>query len=131
MSYLAWKHLHVGAATLSLAGFLLRGWWMAQGSPRLQQRWVRVAPHVVDTALLLSALAMLSTFVAAGLPAWVVAKLLGLLAYIALGTVALRRGRSRAVRLVAFAGALLVASYIVGVAFSKQVAGPLAWLEGR
>ncbi|WP_119153658.1 SirB2 family protein [Caldimonas tepidiphila] len=130
MSYAAWKHLHVSAVVLSLAGFVLRGWWMASGSPMLGRRWVRIVPHVVDTLLLASALVLLSYFLAAGLPAWIVAKIVGLLAYIALGTVALRRGRTRGLRLAAFAGALLAAAYVVGVALSKHVAGPFAFAFG-
>lgn len=129
MSYLAWKHLHTSAVALTLAGFALRGWWMWSRPAMLQRRWVRIAPHVIDTLLLASGIAMVSYFFAtAGLPDWVAAKIVGLLAYIALGTVALKRGRTRGVRLAALAGALLVAFWIVGVAFTKQLAGPLAWL---
>lgn len=129
MSYAAWKHLHVGAVALSLAGFALRGWWMASGSARLHSRWARVAPHLVDTLLLASGIAMASYFFgSAGLPGWIGAKLVGLLAYIALGTVALKRGRTATVRLLAFGAALLAAGYIVSVAITKQAAGPLAWL---
>lgn len=131
MSYLAWKHLHTTAVLLTLLGFALRGWWMWREPAMLQRRWVRVAPHAVDTLLLASGVAMVSYFFAsAGLPDWILAKLAGLLAYIALGTVALKRGRTRTVRLLAFGGALLAAAYIIGVAVSKQVAGPLAWIGG-
>lgn len=131
MSYLAWKHLHTTAVLLTLTGFALRGWWMWRRPAMLQRRWVRVAPHVVDTLLLASGVAMVSYFFSsAGLPDWILAKIVGLLAYIALGTVALKRGRTRSVRLLALGGALLVAAWIVGVAFTKRVAGPLAWIGG-
>jgi uncharacterized membrane protein SirB2 len=43
-----------------------------------------------------------------------------LLLYIVLGSIALKRGKTRASRLAAFAGALAVFSYIVSVALTKQ-----------
>lgn len=115
------KALHVACAALSIAGFALRGAWMLADSPRLQQRVVRVAPHVVDTVLLASAL-WLAWFLgeAPFVHGWITAKVLALVAYIALGMVALRRGRSKAVRSAAFAGALAAAAYIVAVALTRD-----------
>jgi len=66
----------------------------------LARRWVRVLPHVVDTALLASAIALA---VALGqyplVNGWLTAKLAGLLAYIVLGSIALKRGRTRKIRI--------------------------------
>lgn len=125
MSYLAVKHLHVTAVAISLAFFALRGAWMLADSRLLRARLVRVAPHVVDTVLLASAVWLA---IAAGqypfVHGWVTAKVLGLVAYVALGTIALRRGRSRAVRALALAGALATAGYIVAVALTKS---PAPW----
>ena len=121
MDYYALKYLHMSCAALSGGLFLLRGCWMLFQPARLQQRWVRVAPHVIDTALLASAvtLAVLSGQypLAQG---WLSAKVLALLLYIVLGTVALKRGKTRAVRATAFAAALACFGYIVAVAVSKQ-----------
>ena len=58
MNYFALKHLHVTFAVLSGAFFLLRGIWMLSGSTLLQRRWVRIAPHVIDTLLLASAVVL-------------------------------------------------------------------------
>ncbi len=121
-TYALVKNLHVGCVLLSGAGFALRGAWMLQGSPLLAQRWVRVLPHVIDTVLLASAIAlalMLEQYPL--MQGWLTAKLIGLVVYIALGTIALKRGRTRAVRLAAFGGALLVFAYIVAVALTKSV----------
>jgi uncharacterized membrane protein SirB2 len=60
--------------------------------------------------------------------AWLTAKLAGLLAYIGLGIVALRVGRSRPVRVACWLGALATAGYIVSVAMTKDPRGFLAWL---
>lgn len=121
MSYLALKHLHVTCAALSISLFLLRGFWMLRESPALQRRWVRIAPHGIDTLLLASALVMV--FWSGQYPfvqTWLTAKVIALLAYIALGTIALKRGKTKPVRTAAFGGALLVFAYIVGVAVTRN-----------
>ncbi|MDP3440409.1 MAG: SirB2 family protein, partial [Azonexus sp.] len=86
MSYLLLKHLHVTCVVLSGLGFCLRGWWMLRDSPRLSQRLARVAPHVIDSLLLGSAIMMA---VLSGqypfVQGWLTAKFLALLAYILLG----------------------------------------------
>jgi uncharacterized membrane protein SirB2 len=122
MNYLLIKHLHITCAVVSGSFFVLRGVWMLRQSELLQRRWVRVVPHVVDTALLGSALTMvaLSGQYPLVLP-WLTAKVLALLVYIVLGTVALKRGRTRAVRSAALVGAILAFGYIVAVALSRQV----------
>lgn len=120
MSYAALKAIHVGTVIASYALFLLRGAWMLQNSPLLRQRWVRILPHVVDTVLLASAVLLALTirqypFVAP----WVTAKVLGLVLYIVLGTIALKRGRTRGMRVTAWIAAQLVFFYIVSVAITK------------
>lgn len=122
MDYLALKHLHMACAALSISLFMLRGMWMLQASSMLQQRWVRVLPHLVDTVLLGSAitLAVISHQIPFAQP-WLGAKVTALVLYIALGTVALKRGRTRRIRATAFAGAVLTFAYIVAVALTRQV----------
>lgn len=121
MDYYALKHTHMTFATLSGALFLLRGLWMLSGSARLQQRWVRIAPHVVDTLLLASAIGLVVWSGQYPLQApWLSAKLLALVIYIGLGTVALKRGRTPRVRALAFAAALACFGYIVAVALTKN-----------
>ncbi|MES2300439.1 MAG: SirB2 family protein [Pseudomonadota bacterium] len=122
MDYFALKHLHMSFAATSGMLFLLRGCWMLQESPMLNRRIVRVLPHIVDTGLLATAitLALWSGQTPWGQP-WLGAKVLALFVYIGLGTVALKRGRTRAVRIAAFAGALATFAYIVGVALTKHL----------
>ena len=59
MSYLFLKSFHIISAMMTISGFLLRGFLMLRESEMLQHRFVRVAPHVVDTVFLLSGIAML------------------------------------------------------------------------
>ena len=125
--YLVLKQLHQSMVATSLALFVLRGAWMMRGSPMLGARWVKVVPHVVDTLLLASAIGLAWTlgqypFV----DAWLTAKLLALVLYIVLGSMALKPGRPLRIRVLAFGAALLVFAYIVTVALAHDPRGPLA-----
>jgi uncharacterized membrane protein SirB2 len=121
------KALHVACAAASLGGFVVRYALMLAGSPLLRTRAARIAPHVVDTALLASAIAL--AWMAGAVPlrdAWLTAKILGLLVYIVLGSIALKRGRTRAQRAIAGALAVVVFAFIVSAAVTKSGAGFLA-----
>ena len=105
-SYLALRHLHLTAVTLSLALFALRGLWMLVDSPQLQRRWVRIVPHLIDTVLLASAIGL--TLILQQYPfvdGWLTAKVLALIVYIILGSIALKRGPTKPVRAAAWVAA--------------------------
>ncbi len=111
-------------AVISIAGFILRGVWMMTGSALLEKRLVRILPHVVDTLLLVTAIVLMVMVSQYPLTAgWVTAKVVGLVVYIVLGMIALRRGRTLGIRVVAFAGAILVFAWIASVAVSKTPSG--------
>ncbi|WP_310491411.1 SirB2 family protein [Dechloromonas sp.] len=121
MSYLALKHLHVTCVVLSGLGFCLRGWWMFTESPLRQHRLTRILPHIVDTLLLGSALSM--AWMSGQYPfvhGWLTAKLFGLLAYILFGMMALKRGRTLAIRVRYFGLAVLAYVFIVSVALTRN-----------
>lgn len=120
-SYFWLKHLHMTCAGLSLSGFILRGYWMQQQSPRLQHPLTRTLPHIIDTLLLLSAIGL--TLILGQYPftaPWLTAKVSALLLYILLGSLALKRGRCLRTRVIAFYAALAVFGYILGVALSHS-----------
>jgi uncharacterized membrane protein SirB2 len=121
MDFAALKAIHIATVAISYALFFVRGIWMLTGSPLLERRWVRVVPHVNDTVLLAAAIWM--TIILQQYPGthgWLSAKVAGLIAYIGLGMVALRRGRTRRVRLAAWIAAQLVFAYIVAVALAHD-----------
>lgn len=120
--YMGLKHLHMLCALLSITGFTLRGIWMLADSPLLQKKFVRIAPHIIDTLLLVTAFSL--AFMINQYPffaAWLTAKLLALVLYIVLGVIALKKGKTKAVRGVAFVLALVTFAYIFGVARTKDV----------
>jgi uncharacterized membrane protein SirB2 len=115
------KLVHVSAVVLSGAGFVLRGVWMLRDSPLLRARLTRILPHVVDTVLLGSAIGLsLRIYQYPFVHGWLTAKVLALLAYIVLGSLALKRGRSRQVRIASYVLALAVFLYIVAVAITRS-----------
>lgn len=94
---------------------------MLSGSSLLQRRWVRTLPHINDALLLASAIGLASmSHQYPGQAPWVSAKVCALVVYIVLGTLALKRGKTRPVRALALAGALLTFAYIVAVAITKN-----------
>ena len=128
-AYLLAKDVHVACVILSLGGFVARGLLMLAGSPLLGTRVVRIAPHVVDTLLLASAIGL--AWMLRQYPfvhGWLTAKVLGLVAYIVLGAIALRRGTTKGIRAAAFVAASATAFYIVSVALTHDPRGFLLWL---
>lgn len=121
MTYLALKNLHLATLTITLVLFLLRGAWMMADSPRLQARWVRIVPHVNDTLLLISGIALAVLIQQYPLVhGWLTAKLFALIVYIVLGTLALKRGKTKSQRVAAWFAALLVFGYMVAVALAHD-----------
>jgi uncharacterized membrane protein SirB2 len=121
MSYIVVKYLHMSCAALSGSLFLLRGVWMLRDSRMQQQRWVKVAPHLIDTLLLGSALVMV--FWSGQYPfeqPWLTAKVLALVGYIVLGSIALKRGKTKAIRTWALVASLALFAYIVAVALTRH-----------
>lgn len=117
--YMALKHTHLLLVALSLALLVLRFVLSLKGSALLQRKFLKIAPHVVDTLLLLSAVGLMITinqypFVTP----WLTEKFIGILAYIALGVMALK-GRTLALRVFAFVGALGWLVLVVKVAITK------------
>jgi uncharacterized membrane protein SirB2 len=121
MDYLLLKHFHMSCAAFSGSFFFLRGMWMLGDSPLLQRRWVKTVPHLVDSLLLASAIALaIWSHQYPGPMPWLTAKLVALIAYIVLGAVALKYGRTKPIRAVAYVAALTTFGYIVTVAVTKN-----------
>ena len=121
MDYALLKMIHVGSVIVSYTLFFLRGIWLLQDSKNLRQRWVKILPHVVDTILLTSAVALAMTIQQNPLEhSWLTAKLIGLLLYIALGMMAMRLGKTRQTKIIAWIAAQCVFIYIVLVALTKS-----------
>lgn len=125
--YLPIKTLHISLALLSLTGFVIRGWWAIIGSSHLQLHWVKIAPHLVDTLLLTTAiLLMIILGQHPGNQAWITTKLIALVFYIGFGTLAIKRAPTAKSRAIFFALAILTFVFIIGVAITHH---PASWLR--
>jgi uncharacterized membrane protein SirB2 len=128
-TYLVAYYTHIIAVCLSGSFFLLRGIWMLQESGLLQKKFVRVAPHIIDTVLLLAAivLVVLTEQYPITHP-WITVKLLALVAYIGLGVFALRRGKTKTARVIYLIAAIATFGFMVSVALSRNALGLLSYL---
>ena len=132
MDYPFVKWIHESAVALSFIGFFARGIGMLTEAAWVRGRAARTSPHVVDTILLLSGVALAWMLRLSPLDApWFLAKLAGLVVYVGLGTIALRRGRTPRQRMMAWIAALITFGYIVSVALTKDPLGLLVFVHGR
>jgi uncharacterized membrane protein SirB2 len=129
------KTAHVLAVLCSGALFLLRGALVQAGAPAAA-RVAMAAPtrylsYAVDTALLTAALMLLTILPAAVFAnGWLWVKLALLVAYVVLGTLALRRGRTPAARRACYVAALAVFGFMLTVARAHQPLGAFAGWVG-
>lgn len=127
--YALLKTIHISCVLLTIAGFLLRAYWMQSGSSLINHRSTRIAPHIIDTLLLASGIALIFEInLAVMSQSWLFAKIAGIIVYILLGLFAMRFARTRHARMLAFVTALAVFAYVAGTAVAKSPASWLAYL---
>lgn len=124
------RWVHVGAVIASGFLFMVRGLAVNSGA-----RWPMAAPtrylsYGIDTVLLVSALTLITIlqqypFV----QSWLTVKVVLLTVYIMLGTFALKRGRTRSVRIACYLAALLTYGFIISVARAHHPLGFIHWLR--
>jgi uncharacterized membrane protein SirB2 len=124
MNYFFIKQLHMSAAVLSIFFFVVRAYWSVTNSGLLQRKFVKIAPHVVDTVLLACGVILAGMLGAAAMQPWVLTKIVLLVLYIGVGTVAIKRGKTATTRGVAAVIAIGIFAYIIGVAIRHD---PLSW----
>jgi len=121
------RRVHIGCAFLTIVLFTLRGGLMMADSPWQRTAVLRYLPHAVDTVLLTTAL-MLTTVIhqypfAVG---WLTTKVVLLVIYILLGSVAIKHGRTKRVRVTAFIAATATVAFLVTVARAHDPLGIFA-----
>ena len=124
--YLIIKNIHVTFATLTIVGFVLRAYWRMSGSDLHQNRAMKILPHTVDALFLATGIWLIMMLDINPLQhPWLLAKFAAIFAYVGLGMVAFRFGRTARTRSLAFVGAVASFAFVVGVALSKS---PMSWL---
>jgi len=115
------KIIHLTSVTLTIIGFVVRGILLLRESPHMQAMWVRKAPHIIDTVLLASGIALAWVTHQSPLEQpWLAIKLLALLLYIGLGLVAFRFAKTAALQLTSWLAAIAVFGFMVSVAMTKN-----------
>lgn len=129
--YLALRSAHIGLALLSVTIFIVRGGLMLADSPARHSPWLRYPSMLVDTLLLTAAL-MLTTVIHQYpfTTGWLTMKVALLVVYVVLGSIALKRGRTRSTRIAAFAAALLTVGFLFTVARAHHPLGFIAGASG-
>ncbi|SHG43427.1 Uncharacterized membrane protein SirB2 [Marisediminitalea aggregata] len=119
--YMMAKHLHMTAVGISVLLFVFRFIYGQMNPSFLQQKWVKVVPHIIDTVLLGSAIwlcVILSQYPIVN--SWLTAKVIGVIGYILFGLLALK-SETPVKKWGGFAGALIVLGVTAKVAITKQV----------
>ncbi|MBV1904447.1 MAG: SirB2 family protein [Pseudomonadales bacterium] len=115
------KSLHVLLAYITVMGFIARFFMHFACWSVARSRWLKVLPHLVDSLLLILGVSMAYQMGISPLGQdWLMAKLVGLLAYIVFGVMALR-GTNEKLRWIGFVAALASVCYIFAVACTKQI----------
>ena len=88
---------------------------------RLQIKWVKIAPHIIDTILLVSGISLIIITKQYPLQEpWLLAKLVALVAYIGLGTMALKRAPTKQLKLLFLSLAIATFIYIASAALTRD-----------
>lgn len=123
------KLAHVSLALASGGLFAVRGAAVILGAAAAMHAPVRYLSYAIDTALLIAALALLATLhLNPFTTPWLAVKLAFLVAYILLGSLALKRARTRERRVLAFGAALLCFAMMYSIARTHDPLGLLARL---
>ncbi|WP_310566342.1 SirB2 family protein [Hydrogenophaga sp.] len=117
--------LHITLVTLSVSLFAARGLGVLAGQAWPMRDWARGLAPVIDSLLLLAGgtlwwLLQLNPTQ----QHWLLAKLVLLIVYIVLGTLALKRAPTRGARAACYVAALAVVGFMVGIALAHH---PLGW----
>jgi uncharacterized membrane protein SirB2 len=122
------KILHLTTVVVTISLFIIRGIGLFGQAGFMQQRWVKIVPHVNDTVLLVSGFLLAVQIGQYPLvDAWLTAKLLALVLYIVLGLMVFRFARSRTQQIGYWLAAIAMLIYIIGVAIRHN---PMSWLSG-
>jgi uncharacterized membrane protein SirB2 len=115
------KEFHVALAFVTVAGFVARAALAMANNQLRNTKLVRIAPHVIDTLLLVFGIALAVQLSLSPVSnGWLMAKIAGLIDYIGCGVMTMRATRTP-LRLIGFVGAIASVGYIFAVAYSKQV----------
>jgi uncharacterized membrane protein SirB2 len=116
------KIIHVTCAILTVMSFTVRGFWMIRNYHLLQSKPVKIIPHIIDAVLLLSGIILVMAYYRNLFQhEWLLIKLVGVVLYIITGSIALKYGRTKMVRILALIVAWCLLAVIITIAMTRDV----------
>ncbi len=123
------RHAHIGLVITSGTLFALRGIGLLAGAKWSMRPAVRMLSVLIDVALLGAALWLLAILQLNPFAVpWLATKIALLVLYVVLGTLTLKRARTRSARALWFAAALAVFGFMLSVAVAHHPLGALLWI---
>ena len=122
------KTFHIFVALLSGSLFALRGGFSLAGARWPNAAVVRYSSYAIDTALLTAAL-MLATILPGAMFAngWLTVKITLVVLYVVLGVFAMRRAKTKRMRVASYVAALLVFVSVYAIARAHDPLGFIRW----
>jgi uncharacterized membrane protein SirB2 len=115
------KHFHMTLALLSVLLFTIRFVWTMLNSAQLEKKWVKIAPHIIDTLLLTIGVVMaVKLSINPVEQLWLGEKLLAMLAYIFTGYYTLKLAKTKLMQVIGYLGALGWVMLVVRLAMTKE-----------
>lgn len=114
-------NIHIASAIVSIVGFVWRWQLALRSSSVLQNKAVKILPHIIDTILLGSGIwlcVLIDEY--PFVESWLTAKLILLVVYIGLGTIAIKRAKNNRQRLISGILAIVVFAAIAVIAYSSH-----------
>ncbi|MFT5635496.1 MAG: putative membrane protein SirB2 [Cognaticolwellia sp.] len=122
MEFIMLKHLHMTVAVISILLFTFRFALTLANSNKLSLKWLKIAPHIIDTLLLGLGIALsIKLAINPAEQLWLAEKLFAVFAYIFTGYYTLKLARNRTMQIIGFLGAIGWVVLIVRIAISKEI----------
>ena len=114
-------HIHMTLAVLSIILFTLRFIWTLSNSSKLQAKWIKITPHIIDTLLLTFGVVMAVQYSINPVEQlWLGEKLLAVVAYIFTGYFTLKLARNKPMQIIGYLGAMGWVMLIVRLAMTRE-----------
>jgi uncharacterized membrane protein SirB2 len=115
------KHLHITLAVISVSFFTLRFAWLMLNSEQLNRKWVRIAPHIIDTLLLvIGAIMVVQLAINPFEQVWLAEKLLALAAYVFSGVYTLKFAKDRMMQIFGYVVAVAWIVVVFRIALTQE-----------
>lgn len=115
------KHLHITLAVLSISLFTYRFILTFIASEKLNRKWLKISPHIIDTFLLIIGVVLaVKLSINPVEQLWLAEKILALCAYIFTGYYTLKLARNKPMQILGYLGAMGWVMLIIRLAMTRE-----------